>query len=117
MFHEQVAPLDSTRENLMDVEGQLQLVLHLMKGAKFSYMLPLLNGSVSSWIWSELGITVSRKLVHPYSCSLSGESCKVNEKIIEQDTMPVLHIFELCSLLVQEIDNYLQKNSCLEKNN
>ncbi|CAA7053570.1 unnamed protein product [Microthlaspi erraticum] len=55
----EVAPLDGNRENLMDVEGQLQLVLHLMKGAKFSYMLPLLNGSISSWIWSELGITAS----------------------------------------------------------
>lgn len=72
MFHEQVAPLDSSRENLMDVEGQLQLILHLMKGAKVSHMLPLLNGSFSSWIWSELGITVSfrslnfssRKLLH-----------------------------------------------------
>lgn len=59
MFHEQVAPLDSSTENLMDVEGQLQLILHLMKGAKISQMLPLLNGSFSSWIWSELGITVS----------------------------------------------------------
>lgn len=59
VFHEQVAPLDSNVENLMDVEGQLQLLLHLMNGAKFSYMLPLLNGSISSWIWSELGITVS----------------------------------------------------------
>lgn len=59
MFREQVAPLDSNRENLMDVEGQLQLFLHLMKGAKVHHMLPLLNGSFSSWIWSELGITVS----------------------------------------------------------
>uniref|UniRef100_A0A1J3CVU3 Protein PHYLLO, chloroplastic n=1 Tax=Noccaea caerulescens TaxID=107243 RepID=A0A1J3CVU3_NOCCA len=55
----EVAPLDGNRENLLDVEGQLQLVLHLMKGAKFSYMLSLLNGSISSWIWSELGITAS----------------------------------------------------------
>lgn len=55
----EVAPLNSNVENLMDVEGQLQLVLHLMNEAKFSYMLPLLNGSISSWIWSELGITAS----------------------------------------------------------
>ncbi|XP_010551342.1 PREDICTED: protein PHYLLO, chloroplastic isoform X2 [Tarenaya hassleriana] len=55
----EVAPLDIHGENLMDIEAQLQLVLHVMKGAKISHMLPLLNGSISSWIWSELGITAS----------------------------------------------------------
>ncbi|CAH2066254.1 unnamed protein product [Thlaspi arvense] len=86
----EVAPLDSNRENLMDVEGQLQLILHLMKGAKFSYMLPLLNGSISSWVWSELGITAS-SILPSVRCGL--EMALLNAMAVRHDSslLGILH--------------------------
>ncbi|KAJ0242827.1 2-oxoglutarate decarboxylase/hydro-lyase/magnesium ion-binding protein [Hirschfeldia incana] len=86
----EVAPLDSSRENLMDVEGQLQLILHLMKGAKFSHMLPLLNGSFSSWIWSELGITAS-SIFPSVRCGL--EMALLNAMAVRHDSglLGILH--------------------------
>ncbi|XP_009127684.1 protein PHYLLO, chloroplastic isoform X1 [Brassica rapa] len=86
----EVAPLDSSRENLMDVEGQLQLILHLMKGAKVSHMLPLLNGSFSSWIWSELGITAS-SVFPSVRCGL--EMALLNAMAVKHDSglMGILH--------------------------
>ncbi|VVA98761.1 unnamed protein product [Arabis nemorensis] len=87
----EVAPLDSNRESLMDVEGQLELVLHIMKGAKFSYMLPLLNGSVSSWIWSELGITAS-SIFQSVRCGL--EMALLNALAVRHDSslLGILHL-------------------------
>ncbi|CAE5963485.1 unnamed protein product [Arabidopsis arenosa] len=86
----EVAPLDSNIENLMDVEGQLQLVLHLVNGAKFSYMLPLLNGSISSWIWSELGITAS-SIFPSVRCGL--EMALLNAMAVRHDSslLGILH--------------------------
>ncbi|XP_023642879.1 protein PHYLLO, chloroplastic isoform X2 [Capsella rubella] len=86
----EVAPLDSNVENLIDVEGQLQLVLHLMNGAKFSYMLPLLNGSISSWIWSELGITAS-SIFPSVRCGL--EMALLNAMAVRHDSslLRILH--------------------------
>ncbi|CAN8236071.1 unnamed protein product [Cochlearia groenlandica] len=86
----EVAPLNSNRENLMDVENQLQLLLHLMKGAKFSYMLPLLNGSFSSWLWSELGITES-SIFPSVRCGL--EMALLNALAVRHDSslLGILH--------------------------
>lgn len=55
----QVSPLDIHRESLLDVEEQLRLLVHMMEGAKISCFLPLLKGSFSSWIWTNLGILVN----------------------------------------------------------
>ncbi|XP_061990446.1 protein PHYLLO, chloroplastic isoform X1 [Rosa rugosa] len=52
----EVSPLDIYKENLLDVEEQLRFLIHMMKGAHISCFLPLLKGSFSSWIWSNLGI-------------------------------------------------------------
>ncbi|CAN6675731.1 unnamed protein product [Malus baccata var. baccata] len=52
----EVSPLDIQRESLLDVEEQLRLLVHMMEGAKISCFLPLLKGSFSSWIWTNLGI-------------------------------------------------------------
>lgn len=53
-----VAPIEIHEETLLDVEEQLRFLLHVMKGGNISYFLPLLKGSFSSWIWTELGIPV-----------------------------------------------------------
>lgn len=55
---EQVAPLEIHKENLLDVEEQLQFLVHSMEGNTISNNLPLLKGSFSTWIWSSLGIPV-----------------------------------------------------------
>nr|XP_011462964.1 PREDICTED: protein PHYLLO, chloroplastic isoform X1 [Fragaria vesca subsp. vesca] len=52
----EVSPLDICKENLLDVEEQLRFLIHTMKGAHISCFLPLLKGSFSSWIRSNLGI-------------------------------------------------------------
>ncbi|OAY31236.2 hypothetical protein MANES_14G092500v8 [Manihot esculenta] len=52
----EVAPLEIHKENLLDVEEQLQFLLHVIKGTKISLSLPLMSGSFSSWIWNNLGI-------------------------------------------------------------
>ncbi|KAF8399244.1 hypothetical protein HHK36_015109 [Tetracentron sinense] len=52
----EVAPLEIHKENIIDVEEQLRYLLHVIQGAKISYLLPLLKGSFSSWIWCSLGI-------------------------------------------------------------
>ncbi|XP_050372499.1 protein PHYLLO, chloroplastic isoform X2 [Argentina anserina] len=52
----EVAPLDICKENLLDVEEQLRFLIHMMKGADISCCPPLLRGSFSSWIQSNLGI-------------------------------------------------------------
>ncbi|XP_051146167.1 protein PHYLLO, chloroplastic [Andrographis paniculata] len=54
--HGEVAPLEIHDENLRDVEEQLRFLVHAIEGTKISNILPLLNGSISSWIWSVLGI-------------------------------------------------------------
>ncbi|XP_074383455.1 protein PHYLLO, chloroplastic isoform X2 [Apium graveolens] len=52
----EVAPLEIHKENLLDVEEQLRFLVHVIEGANIEFMLPLLNGSFASWIWSNLGI-------------------------------------------------------------
>ncbi|CAL8994804.1 unnamed protein product [Prunus brigantina] len=52
----EVSPLDIHRESLLDVEEQLRFLIHMMKGAQISCFLPLLKGSFSCWIWTNLGI-------------------------------------------------------------
>ncbi|KAK6931406.1 Thiamine pyrophosphate enzyme, C-terminal TPP-binding [Dillenia turbinata] len=52
----EVAPLESDEESLSIVEDQLRFLVHVIEGVKISYLLPLLSGSFSSWIWSNLGI-------------------------------------------------------------
>ncbi|KDP31426.1 hypothetical protein JCGZ_11802 [Jatropha curcas] len=52
----EVAPVDMNKESLMDVEEQLQFLIHVIQGTKLSFSLPLLKGSFSSWIWNNLGI-------------------------------------------------------------
>lgn len=52
----EVAPLEFHKENLVDVEEQLRFFIHILKGAKLSYLVPLLKGSLSSWFWNSLGI-------------------------------------------------------------
>lgn len=42
----------------MDVEEQLRFLLTVIKFVELSYDLPLLRGSFSNWIWSNLGLTV-----------------------------------------------------------
>ncbi|CAL5350003.1 unnamed protein product [Camellia sinensis] len=51
-----VAPLEIHEENLIDVEEQLWFLIHAVQAVKISYLLPLLKGSFSSWIWNSLGI-------------------------------------------------------------
>ncbi|XP_019053464.1 PREDICTED: protein PHYLLO, chloroplastic isoform X2 [Nelumbo nucifera] len=52
----EVAPMEIHKENLEDVEEQLRFIAHMIQGAKMSYLLPLLKGFLSSWIWRSLGI-------------------------------------------------------------
>lgn len=52
----EVAPIEIHKENLQDVEEQLRFLFHVIQGASLTYVLPLLNGSFSSWIWECLGI-------------------------------------------------------------
>ncbi|KAI7980537.1 hypothetical protein LOK49_Contig138G00007 [Camellia lanceoleosa] len=52
----QVTPLEIHEDNLIDVEEQLRFLIHAVQAAKISYLLPLLKGSFSSWIWNSLGI-------------------------------------------------------------
>ncbi|KAH6797875.1 2-oxoglutarate decarboxylase/hydro-lyase/magnesium ion-binding protein [Perilla frutescens var. hirtella] len=52
----EVAPLEIHKENLLDVEEQLQFIIHSIEGKTISNNLPLLKGSFSSWIWNSLGI-------------------------------------------------------------
>ncbi|KAB2090362.1 hypothetical protein ES319_A03G118500v1 [Gossypium barbadense] len=54
----QVAPLEISQENLLDVEEQLRFLFHVMKGVTINYFLPMLKSSFSSWIWKTLGIPV-----------------------------------------------------------
>ncbi|XP_024988553.1 protein PHYLLO, chloroplastic [Cynara cardunculus var. scolymus] len=52
----EVAPIGIHKENLLDAEEQLQFLTHVMGGAVLNSSLPLLRGSFSSWIWTNLGI-------------------------------------------------------------
>ncbi|GMH01833.1 hypothetical protein Nepgr_003672 [Nepenthes gracilis] len=52
----EVAPLDTHKESLLDIEEQLRFIVHLLKGATVSYLLPLFRGSFSSWIMRSLGV-------------------------------------------------------------
>ncbi|TYI93765.1 hypothetical protein E1A91_D02G156900v1 [Gossypium mustelinum] len=54
----EVAPLEISQENLLDVEEQLRFLFHVMKGVTINYFLPMLKSSFSSWIWKTLGIPV-----------------------------------------------------------
>ncbi|KAL2484725.1 Protein PHYLLO [Abeliophyllum distichum] len=52
----EVAPLETHKENLLDIEEQLQFLIHVIEGTTIDYILPLLKGSISSWLWNSLGI-------------------------------------------------------------
>eukprot|EP00257_Ricinus_communis_P024903 XP_025012317.1 protein PHYLLO, chloroplastic isoform X2 [Ricinus communis] len=52
----EVAPIEIHKEDMLDVEEQLRFLLHVIKGTKISFSLPLLKESFSSWIWNNLGI-------------------------------------------------------------
>nr|XP_016472808.1 PREDICTED: protein PHYLLO, chloroplastic-like isoform X2 [Nicotiana tabacum] len=52
----EVAPLEIHKENLLDVEEQLQFLMHVVKGVAIDHFLPLLKGSFSRWLWHSLGI-------------------------------------------------------------
>lgn len=55
----EIAPIEIHKENLLDVEEQLRFLVHVMKGAELSSLLPLLRGSFSHWIRKILGIPPS----------------------------------------------------------
>ncbi|KAJ8564701.1 hypothetical protein K7X08_001161 [Anisodus acutangulus] len=52
----EVAPLEIHKENLLDVEEQLQFLVHVVEGVNIDHFLPLLKGSFSRWFWHTLGI-------------------------------------------------------------
>ncbi|KAL4185626.1 hypothetical protein AMTRI_Chr10g231600 [Amborella trichopoda] len=52
----EVAPVDIHKEDLLAVEEQLRFLLHITKGVEISYLLPMLNGSFSLWLWRCLGL-------------------------------------------------------------
>ncbi|KAK9051156.1 hypothetical protein SSX86_027782 [Deinandra increscens subsp. villosa] len=52
----EIAPLGVHKENLLDVKEQLQFLTHAIKGAPLHSSLPLLKGSFSDWISTNLGI-------------------------------------------------------------
>ncbi|XP_060185317.1 protein PHYLLO, chloroplastic isoform X1 [Lycium barbarum] len=52
----EVAPLEIHKENLLDVEEQLQFLIHVVEGVTIDHCLPLLKGSFSRWLWHSLGI-------------------------------------------------------------
>ncbi|KAK1268062.1 hypothetical protein QJS04_geneDACA006670 [Acorus gramineus] len=54
----EVTPIEIHKEDLLDVEEQLRFLLHMVHGAEISYLLSLLRGSFSSWIWRTLGIPI-----------------------------------------------------------
>uniref|UniRef100_A0A7N0VBE5 Mandelate racemase/muconate lactonizing enzyme C-terminal domain-containing protein n=2 Tax=Kalanchoe fedtschenkoi TaxID=63787 RepID=A0A7N0VBE5_KALFE len=54
--HGEIAPLDVHKENLVDVDGQLCFLMHALKGVEISYVLALMKGSFSTWIWNNLGL-------------------------------------------------------------
>jgi len=67
----QVAPIEIHTEDLSDTEEQLRFLLHVMEGVELSYLLPLMEGSFSDWIWRTLGIPVGYPILYkiklPYS--------------------------------------------------
>ncbi|KAI7754357.1 hypothetical protein M8C21_006045 [Ambrosia artemisiifolia] len=52
----EVAPLGNHKENLLDVKEQLRFLTHVIEGAPLYSSLPLLKGSFSNWISTNLGI-------------------------------------------------------------
>ncbi|XP_026381047.1 protein PHYLLO, chloroplastic-like isoform X1 [Papaver somniferum] len=116
----EIAPLEIHKESMLDVEEQLRFLLHTIKGVKISYLLPLLNGSFSSWIWEQFGIpptsispsvrcglemAILNAIAAREGCSfsdllLSHESATPKSKLLETETtvnrMPRIHI---CALL------------------
>ncbi|XP_006647426.2 protein PHYLLO, chloroplastic [Oryza brachyantha] len=54
----EVAPIEIHEEDLLDVEEQLRFLFHRMKDAKLD-VVPLLRGSFSNWIWTNIGIPPS----------------------------------------------------------
>ncbi|GLU04852.1 hypothetical protein SLE2022_219810 [Rubroshorea leprosula] len=86
----EVAPLENRQENFQDVEEQIRFLFHATKGAKISYSLPLLKGSLSSWIWSHLGI-LACSLFPSVRCGL--EMAILNAFAVSQDSnlLNILH--------------------------
>ncbi|GAB2230487.1 hypothetical protein Drorol1_Dr00014755 [Drosera rotundifolia] len=46
----------ANQEKMLAVEEQLRFILHALEGARISSCLPLLRGSFSSWIWTNIGV-------------------------------------------------------------
>lgn len=65
LLYVQVAPLEIHEENLIDVEDQLRFLIHVIQQEKISCFMPLLKGSISSWIWTSLGILVCPLIIIP----------------------------------------------------
>ncbi|KAF9593768.1 hypothetical protein IFM89_025393 [Coptis chinensis] len=117
----EVAPLEIHKENLQDVEEQLRFLVHMIQGAKLSYLLPLLSGSFSSWIWGCLGIpphslfpsvrcgmemAVLNVLAVKEGCSLAGllhHECSTSKsQFDEEKELSVSSKVHICAL----IDSY-----------
>ncbi|PON76783.1 Enolase N-terminal domain-like [Trema orientale] len=88
-------------ENLLDVEEQLRFLLHEIKGAEINCFLPLLRGSFSSWIWTNLGIPPS-SLFPSVRCGL--EMAILNALAARQG-------YDLLSLLHVQKDEVIAKES------
>ncbi|PON74619.1 Menaquinone biosynthesis protein MenD [Parasponia andersonii] len=97
----EVSPLNIKEENLLDVEEQLRFLLHEIKGAEINCFLPLLRGSFSSWIWTNLGIPPS-SLFPSVRCGL--EMAILNALAARQG-------YDLLSLLHVQKDEVIAKES------
>lgn len=116
----EIAPLEIHKESMLDVEEQLRFLLHTIKGVKISYLLPLLNGSFSSWIWEQFGIpptsispsvrcglemAILNAIAAREGCSfsdllLSHESATPKPKLLETETtVNRLSRIHICALL------------------
>ncbi|XP_043715830.1 protein PHYLLO, chloroplastic isoform X2 [Telopea speciosissima] len=116
----EVAPMEIHKEKLQDVEEQLRCILHLIQGAEISYLLPLRNGSFSSWIWERLGIkpcsifpsvrcglemAVLNALAERQGSSLSSLllGCEISSQesasVKEDETMERMSRVQICALI------------------
>lgn len=66
----EIAPLEGLhKEDLMAVEEQMRLLLHLLKGVELNKTLALLNGSFSEWLLNSVGV-VPETLFPSVRCGL-----------------------------------------------
>ncbi|XP_050226145.1 protein PHYLLO, chloroplastic isoform X2 [Mercurialis annua] len=86
----EVAPIEIHKENMLDVEEQLRYLLHVIRGTKLSIHLPLLKGSLSTWIWKNFGIPENS--IFP-SVRLGLEMAIINA-VAEMHGSSLLHIIQ-----------------------